>query len=138
MAKYVFEVLELVSKGSKENKIKVLKDNESWALKDVLKGTFDKKIEWNLPGGEVPYTASEPHNHPANLLRENTKFKYFVKGFNAGDSLPAFKREKLFLGIVEGIHPQDAIVVVNMINKTPPPGITKNIVQEAFPGLLSE
>ena len=138
MAKYVFEVLELASKGSKENKIKVLKENESWALKDVLKGTFDKKIEWNLPSGEVPYTASEAHNHPANLLRENVKFKYFGKGFKAGEALPAFKREKLFLGIVEGIHPQDAEIVVNMINKKPPTGITKNIVQEAFPGLLSE
>lgn len=137
-AKYIFEVLELASKGSKENKINVLKKNESWALKDILKGTFDTNIQWNLPTGEVPYTAAEAHNHPANLLRENTKFKYFVKGFKAGESLPSFKREKLFLGIIEGIHPQDAEAVVNMINKTPPKGITKNIVQNAFPGLLSE
>jgi len=138
MAKYVFEVLELASKGSKQNKIKVLQENETWALKDVLKGTFDKNIEWNLPKGDVPYIASEEHNHPASLHRENVNFKYFVKGFKAGDSLPAFKREKIFLGIVESVHPQDAIAVINMINKIPPEGITKNIVEEAFPGLLSE
>jgi len=135
--KMVYEVLELASKGKKEDKVKVLKENETWALKDILKGTFDDSIQWNLPKGEVPYTPSSDVHHPANLLRENAKFKYFVKGFKDGDSLPAYKREKIFFGIVEGIHPEDAKAVVNMINKVPPKGITKNIVQDAFPGLLS-
>ena len=37
MVLFVYEVLEKVSKArKKEQKIKILKDNESWALKDVL------------------------------------------------------------------------------------------------------
>lgn len=137
MGKYVFEVLQEVAKQKlKEEKIRILKENESWALKDVLRGTFDDRVVWNLPEGEPPYQASEPHSHPSNLIRENTKFKYFVKGIKEGDSLPAFKREKLFLGLLEGIHPEDAKVVINMINKKPPKYITRPIVEEAFPGLL--
>lgn len=139
MAKYVFEVLQLAAKQRlKEDKIKVLKQNESWALKDVLRGTFDSKVQWNLPGGEPPYEPAEAHNHPANLLRENTKFKYLVKGIKEGDSLPPYKRERIFLAMLEGVHPEDAKVLIGMINKEPPKYITRPIVEEAFPGLLKD
>jgi hypothetical protein len=138
MAKYVYEVLELASKGTKAAKVKVLKENETWALKDVLRATFDKKVQFNLPGGEPPYTASEEHNHPSNLLREHKNFMYFVKGIKAGDDLPAYKREKIFLGMLEGVHPSDARILVDMINKKAPKGITRPVVEEAFPGLLQD
>ena len=136
MAKLVFEVLDEVrKKRSKKEKVAVLKENETWALKDIIRGSMDSTVQWNLPGGEPPYTPAEPHNHPANLQRENKQFAYFVKG-GKGDSLPAYKRERIFLGILEGVHPEDAKHVVNMINKVPPEGITRPIVEEAFPGLL--
>ena len=49
------------------------------------------------------------------------------------------KREKMFLDILEVIHPKDADVVVGMINKKMPyKGITKKLVQEALPGLISK
>ena len=139
MTKYVFEVLQEAAKQRlKEDKIKVLKQNESWALKDVLRGTFDSKIQWKLPEGEVPYEASEAHNHPANLLRENTKFRYFLKGHKHAEELPAYKRERIFLAILEAVHPEDAKLLVDMINKKPPKYITRPIVEEAFPGLLQD
>lgn len=138
MRLYLFEVLqEAQKKRTKAEKIQVLKENESWALKDVLRGTFDSTVKWLLPEGEPPYTASEEHNHPSNLLRENTKFAYFVKG-GKGDKLLKAKREKIFLAMLEGIHPEDAKVVIDMINKKPPKYITRPIVQEAFPGLLKD
>jgi len=138
MTKYIFEVLEeLAKKKTKAEKVKVLKDNESWALKDILRGTLDSTIKWNLPEGAPPYNASRPENHPASLLRENRKFRYLAKG-GQGDRLPAFKRETIFIGILEGVHPQDAEVVVNMTNKVIPKGITRSIVEEAFPGLLQD
>jgi hypothetical protein len=139
MAKYVFEVLELAAKQRlKEDKIKVLRQNESWALKDVLRGTFDSKVQWKLPKGEVPYEPSEEYNHPANLLRENTKFRYFVEGSPQAEQLPPYKRERLFLGMLEGVHPKDALLLIGMINKEPPKYITRPIVEEAFPGLLKD
>ena len=98
--KLIFEILEeAASKKTNEEKISVLQKNSSMALKDVLRGTIDSTIQWNLPGGEPPYTACEEHNCPANLLREHKKFKYFVKGLHESESLPSFKREKVFFGI---------------------------------------
>ena len=135
--KYVFEVLEEARKcRTKEQKVKVLQDNESFALKDILQGSLDEKVIWNLPQGEPPYKPSDPHNHPSSWFRRNMDLKYFVKG-GVGDKMPSFKREALFIGLIESIHPQDAKHVVNMINKTAPKGITKAIVKDAFPNLIS-
>ena len=51
--------------------------------------------------------------------------------------MPAFKREEIFIGLIEAIHPEDAKLVIAMINKEKLNGITKNVVEEAFPGLLT-
>ena len=135
---FVFEVLERVAAAkSKEEKIKILRKHESWALKDVLNGTFNEDFEWNLPPGKPPYRASKPESAPTNLLRQNVQFKYFFKG-GPGDKLSAPKRESLFIGLLEGIHPDDALVVLNMMAKKPPKGITKKLAEEAFKGLLSK
>lgn len=138
MKQYVYEVFEeLNKKTKKEDKIKVLKENETWALKDIIRGSMDSTIIWNLPAGAPPYTAAPEHSHPANLLRENKKFAYFVKG-GQGDSMPAVKRESIFIGILEGVHPADALLVIDMINKKKPKGLTRPIVEEAFPDLLKD
>ena len=48
--KLVHEVLEEArKKRAKADKIKVLKDNESWALKDILLGSTDTTIPITLP-----------------------------------------------------------------------------------------
>lgn len=134
--KLVYEVLEEVSKKrSKKDKVAILKQNETWALKDIIRGSMDPTVQWNLPEGTPPYTASEEHNAPANLHRENTKFAYLVKG-GKGDQLPAYKRENIFIGMLEGVDPNDAQLLVAMINKETPKGLTKPVVEEAFPGLL--
>ncbi len=130
-----FEVLEKASKArSKEKKIKILQENETWALKDILIGTYSEEIEFNLPPGEPPYRASQPHNAPTNLQRKNTEFRYFTKG-GPSDKMSALKREGLFIGLLESVHPEDAKLVINMINKVKIQGITKNVIMEAFPGL---
>lgn len=135
----VWEVIEKVKKcRHKADAVKVLKDNESWALKDILRGTFETTLEWNLPGGEPPWTPCEPHNAPTNLLKEHTQFVYFVKGFKESSRLTPVKRESIFLGLIEGIHPKDAQLVIDMINKQKPDGVSRPMVEEAFPGLLQD
>lgn len=137
MALQVYEVLEKFQKAkTKEEKIQILKQNETWALKDIIKGSMDPNIQFLIPDGDPPYTPSEEHNAPSTLLRKHRDFKYVVKSPGA-EKLPPFKRERIFLQILESIHPQDAELVVKMINKKQPAkGLTKTIVKEAFPGLL--
>lgn len=134
----VHEVITKVTKTPKKtDKVKLLTDNETWALKDVIRGMYDESVVWNLPPGEPPYQPCEEHNAPTNLLRENKKFAYLVSG-GRGDSMPAVKRESIFIGLLEGVHPEDAKLLIKMINKEKIKGITRNVINEAFPGLLRD
>ena len=50
------EVLQKLGKiKSKKDKVSYLKENNSEALRQVIKSSFDPKIKWALPYGEVPY-----------------------------------------------------------------------------------
>ena len=66
---------------------------------------MDKSLKWIIPDGDPPYTPSRAHNHPTDLRRQNSKFKYFVQGMEK--TTPQFKKERMFLLMLEGIHPQD-------------------------------
>ncbi len=138
MKQYVFEVLEEVTKArTRDEKVRVLKQNESHALKDIIRGSMDSTITWNLPEGAPPYRASPAHSHPTNLYHENRKFRYFAKG-GLGDKMPAVKREAIFIGVLEGIHPEDAKIVISMINKEKIKGLSRPVIEEAFPNLLKD
>lgn len=130
----VFEKFEKVSKRA--DRIKILRQYDTAALKDVCRGMFDDSIQWNLPDGKPPYKATLPESTPSNLLKQNRQFAYLAKG-GPGDKMPSFKRESLFIGVLESIHPQDAEIVIAMVNKKSPiKGLTKKLVQEAYPDLI--
>jgi hypothetical protein len=52
--------------------------------------------------------------------------------------MPPFKRENIFIGMIEGVHPQEAKLIIGMINKEKPSSITRSLVKEVFPGLLQD
>ena len=135
MAKLPHLVMEDFTKAkTKAEKIAVLRSNESWALKDILKGSLDPKVKWHLPEGAPPYQPSSHSEPMASILRENTKFRYFVKNNNI--NISQIKREQIFIGVLEAVHPKDAELVISMINKkSPVKGLTYKIVKEAFPDL---
>jgi len=137
MALMVFEVIEKFTKAkTRQEKIAVLQQNNSAALRDIVQGSLDPRIEWLLPKGDVPYTACDAHNHPTNLLKKHRDFLYCAKG-GKGEQMSAVKREQIFFGIIESVHPKDAELVCRMINKKAPvKGLTLKLAQEAFPGLL--
>jgi len=137
MARQVYEIIEVASKEkTRDDKIKVLRQNETWALKDILRGAYDESIQWNLPPGEPPYQASEERNHPSNLHKLNKQFAFFVKG-GKGDKMPAVKREAIFIRMLEAVHPTEAKMLLLMKDKKQlAKGITKKLVQEAFPNLI--
>lgn len=134
----VYEVFENVGKAAKrEDKIKILRENDTIALRDVLQGMFDSRVDWLLPkGAPPPYEPADGRTQPANLLTQNKKFTYFVKG-GKGDRISSLKREMIFIRLLESIHPRDAELLVDMINRrAPAKTLTKKLVEEAFPNLI--
>ena len=133
----IVEIHEGASKArTKVERIEILKKDDAWALKDVLRAAFDKTVIFSIPNEPPPYEPNKPESTPSNLLRKNTDFTYIVQG-GQGDKMPAFKREKVYLGLLESIHPKDSEIVVKMVNKKLAiPKITEKVVKEAFPNLI--
>ena len=132
---YVHEVLKLVSEAkTRDDKRKALWDNNSLALRDVLKGSFCDDIVWTLPKGNPPFEEVEPGKELSSLEQQTKKLRYFVKG-GPGDSLKAPKRESMFIDILSSIHPEDAKILLIMKDKNMVgqyKGLTKKLAAETF------
>ena len=119
----------------KPRKLKVLKDHDSVALRQVLKGAFDPNIEWLLPKGDVPYEVNDaPVGTEHTILQQEAKRLYlFTKG--GDNSLSQNKRETLFIQMLEGLSGEEAEFLVTVVNKkvnNKYKGFTANLVKEAF------
>lgn len=134
----VHEIIEKISNTkSKKDKIAILVEHaNNWALKDIIRGSFDSDIQFNLPEGKPPYEECESHNSPSDLTRRHKDFRHFIKG-GPGDQMLKVKREAIFISILESIHPKDAELVIAMISKNLKCGLTRKIVDEAYPGLIT-
>lgn len=135
----IFEILdEVVKPKSRKDKIAVLQKYEKlMPLRDVLQGTFDERIQWNLPEGTPPYEASKPESYPSTLLKQHLQFKFFVKGLRESERLNPIRRERMFIDMLESVHPRDAEILVSMVNKkSPVKGLTIKLIQEALPDLI--
>ena len=130
------EILTKVNNAKdKPKKIAVLQQNASAPLKQVLKGAFDSNIVWDLPDGDPPYIANEaPIGTEHGLLRNEAKrLWHFVKG--ADNDLTKTQKETMFIQILEGLHQDEAKVLLGMKSKTLNKmykGLTESVVKEAF------
>ena len=131
------EVLRKVSNAkTKDEKIKILRDNNSPALRALLIWNFDDSIESAIPDGDVPYT---PNDAPAGtdhsrLSHEYRGFYRFCKG--GDNSLSDMKRESMFIQLLEGLHKDEAELVCLVKDGNLNKGykrITKAVVSGAFP-----
>ena len=120
----------------KPRKLKVLKDHDSVALRQVLKGAFDPKIEWLLPKGEdIPFNKNDaPIGTEHTMLQQEAKRLYlFTKG--GDNTISQNKRETLFIQMLEGLSGDEADFLITVVNKkinNKYKGFTANLVKEAF------
>jgi len=119
----------------KPRKLKVLRDHDSIALRQVLRGAFDPKIEWALPKGEVPYSVNDaPIGTDHTILAQEAKRLYlFIKG--GDNTVKQNKRELHFVQLLEGLSAEEAEFLVAVVNKkvnNKYKGFTANLVKEAF------
>ena len=130
------EVLDRVHKAkTKDQKVKILKDNNTPALRSVLKSSFDPNVKWVLPEGEVPYTKNDAPigTEHTTLATESRKLWHFIRG--ADNETPQFKKEQMFLQMCEGLHKSEAELLVNAKDKKLHKvykGLSTNVVKEAF------
>ena len=138
--KHLYEILEGAGKlKSTKAKGAFLLENDCLALRDILKGSYDDKITFFLlPNGTPPYKENE---NPTETLMDKTNiFKYFVDG-GPGKEVPSPRRERMFIDLLESIHPLDAKLVIWMKDKNLAKkfnGVTKNLCIKTWNGLIDE
>ena len=133
-------ISEVIKKASnaktKAEKIKILQDNNSQALRSVLKWNFEPAIVSDIPEGEVPFKRNDaPIGTEHTMLEREAKNLWrFIKGAN---SLARFKREQLFIQMLEGLHESEADIICLVKDKQlhKKYRITKAVVTSAFPNI---
>ena len=131
------EVLQKVSNAkTKAQKIKLLQQLNSPALRSILIANFDESVISMLPDGEVPYKkndAPEDTEH-TKLAHEYRKLYLFFKG---GANVSQTRRETLFIQLLEGLHEKEAEVLCLVKDKKIGKRwkITRQCVEEAFPNI---
>ena len=161
---FAYEVFDAVSKmRSKALKIEALQRYNDPSIRALLIWNFDPNVISQLPTGEVPYgnnkqdelstgTLSDKINDAVDKMdemgsnslgsqdqgrttirKEFKMFYNFIKGGN--NSLSGLRRETMFIGILEGLHPLEAEILILVKDKKlgEKYKITKEVVAEAFP-----
>lgn len=130
------EVLKKVHNAkTKEKKIEILKDYDSEPLRMIIKSSFDPNIKWVIPEGDVPFKRNEAEEGTEHTLlsKEARKLFNFIQGGN--NNLPGFKKENMFIQILEGLHSSEADVLIAAKDKRLHQvykGLSDNVVKEAF------
>ena len=119
----------------KPRKLRILRENDTEALRQICRAEFDDKIKWALPPGDVPYNVNDaPLGTEHTLLSQEAKRLYlFTEG---GDStISQTKREMLFIQLLEGLSAEEAEFLISVkdqkVNNVYK-GFTANLVKEAF------
>ena len=163
---FLHEVLGLVSKQRTiAKKVEVLKKYGHESVKSVLIWNFDETVISNLPEGDVPYgdvkddishtgsfsddiknKAGASENASAmnqdldgrgrsSLRREWVNLYHYIRGGN--DALTRTRREMMFIGLLEKLHPKEAEILVLVKDKLLETKykLNKSVVQQAYPDI---
>lgn len=133
----ISEVLQKAhSAKTKAEKVKILQDHVSQALKSILIINYDESIVSMLPEGAPPYNKNEAPagTEHTRLEHEARILHHFFKG---GSNISGMKREQMFIQLLEGLHPDEAEIVIAAKDKTlgKKYKVTKACVTEAFPAI---
>lgn len=137
--KNVYEVFDEFEKAStKDEKINVLRRNRNWALTNVLKGTYDPNINFNVKN--VKY---KPSDAPIGLgytsIHQELGRAYLFEVGNpkVDPNLSQSRKEQILIQILESLEKREAEIYLNMLNKRQDvKGLNAKIVKEAFPDIL--
>ena len=132
----IAEVLTKVNNAkTKDKKIAILKENDSEALRAIIKSSFDPNIQWVMPEGDVPYKPNEvpEGTEHTRLNQEYRQLWHYIRG--ADSKTPQFRKEQMFVQLLEGLHESEARLLVNAKDKRLHQvykGLSKDLVKEAF------
>ena len=131
-------------KRSKKARVEELQANKTTALITVLKGAFDDRLTWDLPGGSPPDYTPNPVG-TATIETVQPQLGRFVlnhtlNNFRGGTAgVRAMARQRAWVDMLESLHADEAAVLIAMVDGTLNklfPTICYDLAVEAFPELF--
>ena len=128
---------------TKAERVEILKRHNFLYVRDVIRASFDNQITLDLPDGIPPFTANEVSKATSTngrLAKLTRQIAYFVKGSKTFVKNP-LKREKMWVMILETLHPDDVPIFSAMKDKTLDSlfkGINKKLAKEVWPQLIRD
>ena len=141
---YIPEILEFVGElKSRKDKIETLRNNNSVALREILRLTYSDEVEWII----TPAYAKEIEFHdmdindyplaPSTLYREFKRLNIFTteRGSNLRESKINILLSQMYSSLYE---PEIKLIQAMVTRKLPYNGVTEKLVRETFPNLLPD
>lgn len=140
MMKNIHEVFtEFEHAKTTKEKVEVLQKNDSYALKNVLEGTYSPNVKFcfkKIPDykpSDAPiglgYTSIHQELGRAYLFQENNP--------KVNPNLTHKRKEEILIQILESLEAKEAEVYANMLlKKQHVKGLTLSVVKQAFPDLI--
>jgi hypothetical protein len=138
--KNIYEIFDEFEKATNKNdRLNILRYNSNYALKSILKGTFDPNIKFVI--NKVPMY--KPSDSPPGLgytsIHQELGRVYLFEENNpkASPNLSPKRREHILIQILEALEKREAEVFMNMLlKKQKVKNLNAEIVKEAFPDLF--
>lgn len=140
MKKLICEIFgEIEAAKTKKDRLAILKFNDSYDLRCVLRGSFHPRIEYLINSVPLYKPNDSPDGLSGNtIINEIRRVYLFEKNNpNRAPNLSAKKMETILIQILESLEAREATVFMNMLlKKQKVKGLTYNLVKEAYPDLL--
>ena len=126
---------------TKKDRIDALRKNDSWALRNVLQGAFDKRVKFSVTKIPEYNTEDVPpgmsYNHMTDALSK--VYLFMENNPRTPPALTDKRKDELLVQLLESLEPKEADVYIAMMLKDlKVPYLTAKLVNEAFKGLLPE
>ena len=131
------EVVEKLKEAKTKNeRVKLLKENDCAALRGIIRMNFDSSLVLSLPKGRPPYRKLDvPNGFGETTLKASASGWYvFVKELSP--NLRQSKRESIFIQLLESLDQREAEILLSAKDRELDLGITKKVVSEVFPDLI--
>lgn len=137
---YISEVFaKMETLKTKEEKINLIRKNNTLALRTVLQAAFDSQFQFFNGDAVPPY---RPNNAPDVNLAETDLFHAYKQLSVWLTTHPAkqLKKESVLINFLEGMHPKESKVLEGVLCKNLDkqfPSLTEDFVREVYPDLLA-
>ena len=133
----VGEVVEKLQNAKNNNeRVEILKNNDSQALRGILRMNYDKSLVLDLPVGSPPYKVNQnPVGFGDTTLKASAK-GWYVFSEKLSPKLKQSKRESIFINLLEMLDSRESQILIDAKDRKLNLGLTKKVIEDAYPNLI--